>query len=175
MEAWESVVRWLEENAPGNAAALAPPASAAEIAAAESAVGVAFPAELRAWLLANNGVRAADSAMDRAHAHDDGCFLADGRHLLSAELIVKVHERQMPSPNESAEDAPWRRSWIPFAVEADWMYGYFVEADSGAVGSWGDYGEVTLSAFPSLSAFFAHVLGEMRTFRAVTDGLLDID
>jgi hypothetical protein len=40
--AWGRVVRWLEENAPGNAAALAPPASQDEIAAAENAIGVTY-------------------------------------------------------------------------------------------------------------------------------------
>ncbi|GGY39925.1 hypothetical protein GCM10010299_52900 [Streptomyces tanashiensis] len=64
--AWAGVVRWLEENAPGNAAALAPPASEAEIAASESAVGVAFPAEPRAWLLVCNGVRPAERLRPRA-------------------------------------------------------------------------------------------------------------
>ncbi|MDT9691466.1 SMI1/KNR4 family protein [Streptomyces sp. P9(2023)] len=168
-------MQWLEENAPGNAAALAAPASVGEIAAAQSAIGVTFPQELRTWLLVNNGVRAAESELDRAHAHDDGCFLSSGWHLLSTDLMVKVHERQMPSPNESADDSPWRRSWIPFAVEADWMYGYFVDEASGAVGSWGDYGEVKLAEFPSLSTFFDHLVEEMQTVRTVTDGRLDCD
>ncbi|CAM5260793.1 hypothetical protein [Streptomyces tanashiensis] len=115
------------------------------------------------------------SAYDRAHAHDDGCFLTDGWHLLSTELIVEVHERQTPAPGRSAEEVPWRRSWTPFAVEADWMDGYLVDASAGVVGACGDYGEVRPSEFPSLSAYFEHVLGEMRTFRTVTDGVLDRD
>ncbi|RST24807.1 SMI1/KNR4 family protein [Streptomyces sp. WAC04770] len=174
-KAWGRVVRWLEENAPKNAAALSPPASQAEVIAAQDAIGVDFPQELRDWLMINNGVRAADSEMSRAHAHDNGCFLDSGWHLLSTELIVKVHERQMPSPLESPEDSPWQRGWIPFAAEADWMYGYFIDSNDGTVGSWGDYGEVEFSKFSSLSAFFVQILNDMQTIRTVTDGCLDCD
>ncbi|MEU5372829.1 SMI1/KNR4 family protein [Streptomyces sp. NPDC005951] len=174
-QAWFRVVGWLETNAPINASALAPAASQVDITAAQNAIGVSFPESLRAWLQVNNGVLAAQSRMSRAHAHDDGCFLDSGWHLLSTDLIVKVHERQMPSPLEAPEESIWQRDWIPFAAEADWMYGYFVDARDGAVGSWGDYGDISLAEFPSLAAFFAHLSNELQTIRTVTDGRLDCD
>ncbi|MFF3606905.1 hypothetical protein [Streptomyces sp. NPDC002463] len=70
--AWSRLVQWLNGNAPVNAAALRPPAAVQEIVAAEQTIGVPFPVELRTWLTLNNGVRLADSRLDRAPVHDDG-------------------------------------------------------------------------------------------------------
>ncbi|MBT2441967.1 hypothetical protein J7E93_18005 [Streptomyces sp. ISL-36] len=71
------MVRRLQDNAPVSAAALRPAAAAEDIAAAEHAGSVPFPAELRTWLTINNGVRTADSTLDRApYTTTDASFRA---------------------------------------------------------------------------------------------------
>ncbi|MEU7318900.1 SMI1/KNR4 family protein, partial [Streptomyces sp. NPDC007083] len=54
--AWGRVEAWLRAHAPASAALLRPAASAADIATAEAAMGVEFPATLAAWYRIHDGV-----------------------------------------------------------------------------------------------------------------------
>ena len=56
-EAWARIEEWLARHTPASAAALAPPADPADIAAAEAALGLAFPPELVESLRRHDGQR----------------------------------------------------------------------------------------------------------------------
>ncbi len=73
--AWERIERWLMAHAPQVAAGLNPPASEAELAETEAALGVQFPADFRAAYLRHNGQK------------PDAPSLIDGWDLLSLERI----------------------------------------------------------------------------------------
>jgi hypothetical protein len=52
---WTDIEAWLEQHAPGIAPTLAPPASAAAVAAVESELGVIFPNSVRESYLVHDG------------------------------------------------------------------------------------------------------------------------
>ena len=54
-ELWERIERWLATNAPELHAALQPGASEAEINDAEAALGISFPADVRASFAIHDG------------------------------------------------------------------------------------------------------------------------
>ncbi|MFE0640703.1 SMI1/KNR4 family protein [Streptomyces sp. NPDC058877] len=156
VQAWSRLVGWLEEHAPVNHRALNGPASEEEIAAAEEQLGVRLPDQLRAYLKVNNGtVAQLDDSNGLTGSCTEGEFLSGCWALLPLSTIVRLHHVMMPGPNEDA--AHWDREWIPFAAEpyeCGEMYGYFVDAITGSVGRWGDYGERDARAYPSLRDFF---------------------
>jgi cell wall assembly regulator SMI1 len=59
-ESWRRIIAWLAHRAPVTAAAIRPPASAAEIDRTETAVGRALPADLRAWWELMDGIAESD-------------------------------------------------------------------------------------------------------------------
>lgn len=54
-ERWTQLEEWIETNAPAFASTLRPPATAAEIDAAETELGVTFPPSVRQTYLIHNG------------------------------------------------------------------------------------------------------------------------
>ena len=177
--AWGRVVRWLEQNAPGSAAALAPPAGPKAISDAEERLGVKFPQEVWTWLLINDGVRIDDREYDKFPAEGGG-FLPSSWHLLSVDQMVRVYEFRMgceerePTPDGDPDCVTWHRDWIPFAVEGDWLYGRFIDTRTGTLGRWSDGGVNRFDTHDSLAEFFHELADEMRTHGPghVVDGVL---
>ncbi|MGW2788251.1 SMI1/KNR4 family protein [Streptomyces populi] len=178
-QAWGRGTRWLERNAPKNAAALCGPAAPKTIIDAEVRLGVSFPQELWTWLLTNNGVRMADDDASGRFVGPDSSFLPAGWHLLSVEQIVEVYEwrtdvREMESsPGPDPVCLWWHHDWIPFAVEADWLYGRFIDTSTGKLGRWSDGDLNQFETHDSLAEYFHSLADEMRRRGTVKDGALD--
>ncbi|MFR9754405.1 SMI1/KNR4 family protein [Streptomyces sp. TR06-5] len=164
-EAWGRVTQWLADHAPVNAATLCPPASLEEVWTAEREMGMPVPQEVREWLVINNGVR--DTGPDPEtgwHANADSCFLTCTRYPLSTAHMVRVYRERLAYAD--GDTLAWSPRWIPFAADGDWFGGNFVDMDTGAVGSWGDYGELDLDMYPSLAAYFDNELSEITRYVA---------
>jgi cell wall assembly regulator SMI1 len=176
-QAWGRVVRWLELNAPKNAAALCEPASPKMISDAEAKLGVSFPQEMWTWLLTNNGVRTLDEDGGR-FAASGGSFLPSGWHLLSVAQVVDVSEWRKdmaamePSPDPDRETLGWHQDWVPFAVETDWLYGRFIDTGTGMLGRWSDGDLNEFETHDSLAEYFHSLADEMRTYGKTEDGYL---
>ncbi|MET8558248.1 SMI1/KNR4 family protein [Streptomyces sp. NPDC004959] len=182
-EAWQRVVSWLLEHAPVSHRALGAAANEEEIAAVEEKMGVRFPEFLRAYLKINDGTV---TRLDRSNGLTGSCpegeFLAGGWALLPLSSIERLHYQMMPGPNE--DEGYWRKEWIPFAAESyecGEMYGFFIDAETGAVGLWSDGDVETMDIFPDLSEFFASVLedlerilGPEETSQRIQDGCVTL-
>ncbi|MFD0119705.1 SMI1/KNR4 family protein [Streptomyces sp. NPDC058320] len=177
-QAWGRVTRWLERHAPRNAAALGEPAGPKMISEAEGRLGVSFPQQMWTWLLTHNGVRRKEDHFGGSSEARANCFLPSGWHLLSVEEIVAVYEwrtsmaAMQPSPHPTPECLGWHRNWIPFAVESDWLYGWFVDASTGVLGSWSDGDLNELGTHDDLAEYFHDLADEMRLYGKVEDGEL---
>lgn len=106
---WSRIERWLAAKAPRTHAALRPPASRARIAAAQTRMSVAFPADLVASL--------------RRH---DGASAIDGFDLPPFYRLLNLDEMRLDwetSCEVLAADAPeddwWHRAFVPFASAGD--------------------------------------------------------
>lgn len=177
-QAWGRVTRWLERNAPKNAAALCGPARPKMISDAEAKLGLSFPQEMWTWLLTNDGVRTADGDASGRFVGADSSFLPSGWHLLSVEQIVKVYEWRIgmeamqPSPDPDPVCLGWHRDWIPFAVETDWLYGRFIDTSTGLLGRWSDGDLNQFETHDSLADYFHSLANQMRKYGKTEDGRL---
>lgn len=111
---WERIEAWLRANAPELAAALNPPASAEQIAATERALGIQFPADVRATYFRHDG-------QDR-----DAPGLLDGWEWLSLERIQEEWQVwkglldggdfaniQSEGDGQNVRQDWWHPAWIP--------------------------------------------------------------
>ncbi|MFJ9244323.1 SMI1/KNR4 family protein [Streptomyces sp. NPDC101776] len=178
--AWGRVVRWLERNAPKNAATLQTPTTPERIADAEARLKVAFPEEVRTWLLTNGGVEMEDTGHDWKSPGPDSSFIPNGWHLLSLDDMVRVHERRLDLHQSSGipddgEDAvlAWRREWLPFVVERDELYGRFVDTRTGMVGRWSDGDVNRFGMHDSLAEYFQVLADTMETRAHLVDGRIE--
>lgn len=178
--AWGRVTRWLERNAPKNAAALQPPATPKRIGEAESRLGLSLPEELRAWLLVNNGVEMKETGHGWLSPAPGSSFVPYGWHLLSTAELVKVYERRLDfqktgdvPDDEDDEVLVWRREWFPFVADCDELNGKFIDVRTGAVGKWSDGDMNRFGTHGSLTEFFDE-LGDLLSADAhVVDGRIE--
>lgn len=141
--AWERIEQWLVEQAPLTRRMLRPPAGEQAIRAAEDAIGVPFPQELRSLYALHDGINEAGHYVDYPHdtvppdpadpywAHENAsCFLPGGFGWLPLGEAVAL-------AGSAADSASGPR--IPFLADlADaCMYGMWVDGD-GNLGTWGD-------------------------------------
>lgn len=111
-EAWARIEEWLAWHTQAGAAALAPPAGPADIAAAEAALGLAFPPELVESLRRHDGQRiwanilpegpplSATGIVDHWRACMDVAASFDGL-----------------TPHRPGAEPWWHERWVPFAAE----------------------------------------------------------
>ncbi|KJS59489.1 Lsr2 family DNA-binding protein [Streptomyces rubellomurinus] len=166
-EAWARVAAWLRRNDPGAFAALGGPASPDAIARAEARMGLELPPELRQWLRANDGdtdVRpdAPGSLVER------GCAvpLPGGSLLLGLGDIQRVYLHQLAmersEPSEDPDAPLWRPEWVPIAADRDGLYGTFLDAVTGTVGTWADASLPEEGVHASLAAFLQHAADQLE-------------
>ncbi|MEV7567726.1 SMI1/KNR4 family protein [Streptomyces tanashiensis] len=142
LPAWARIVHWLEEHAPGDAAALRPGASEAALDALEDGLGFPLDPALRALLAACDGV------VPRRASDEAGAFLI-GYGLLDTEKVLEgqryLASRAEEAVEEGYEDEVGRTSharWVPFAqaLTGDLLFVDHREDGYGTVGelSFGD-------------------------------------
>jgi cell wall assembly regulator SMI1 len=162
-EIWKKFEAWLETNWPDGLKDLNPPATAEEISALETALGVSLPADYVACLKTHNG-----------QANTVG-GLFDNTDFLSTSAIFdqwKVWKELLDSgtfdgnnsePEPGIKDDWWNAKWIPFTYNGcgDHHCLDLAPAQGGRVGQvitmWHDMGERTLLADSFSSWFDAYV------------------
>ncbi|WP_461092197.1 SMI1/KNR4 family protein [Streptomyces incanus] len=149
------------------------------IDAAEEEMATAIPAELRVWLLLNNGSTAKDVLEGSFyHPHPDSVFLPGNKVFLDLRQIVDVYRDFL------AGGADWQPEWVPFAQQSDASYGYFLDTGAGSAQAPVMYFAEAAPpklAFPSLADFLEatanaleggggiRALGNRVPYRPVTD------
>lgn len=123
--AWDRIERWLVANQPEAFAALRPGASAADLDAVESALGVQLPAAFRASLQRHDG-----QTFDGPWLVDGGqlCAIADAldewtswKEMLDAGDLDGFEIDARPAPQVGG-DTWWRPGWIPItAHDGDYL------------------------------------------------------
>lgn len=165
--AWGRVTAWLERNAPEAFAALGGPGSPAAIREAERDMGLDLPTEMRQWLLAND-IDAGKQPDDRSApvAPGRGTGLPGGHLLLGLTGIQRLYRQRMKleelAPSADPEYPLWRREWLPVAAERDGLYGTFLDALNGTIGTWDEASGPEEGVYASLSAFFQAAADRME-------------
>jgi cell wall assembly regulator SMI1 len=108
-EAWARIEDWLARHAPASATVLAPPADPAEIAAAEVALGLAFPADLVESLRRHNGL------VEWANILPENPPLSVARIVEHRQMCMEVAESIDGFTARSGGEPWWHESWLPFA------------------------------------------------------------
>ena len=104
--AWTAIDGWLERNAPASARAQHPPADPAAIAAAEQALGLTFPADVRASLRHHDGQPAYGTDLP-------------GYPLLTVDRMVEVRQMMLRVHGDDVgrgdDDGGylWHEAWLP--------------------------------------------------------------
>ncbi|MEU3049032.1 MULTISPECIES: SMI1/KNR4 family protein [unclassified Streptomyces] len=163
---WGQVVAWLAENAPVNHQGLGAPATAEELAAAEQRLDVRFTDELRAYLSLNNGTRTSLDGHGRPVSTRAGEFLSGGWWLLPLEAMLRVHEFRTSVAVDNGQ--VWPKQWVPIVAESSdcgEMYGYFIDVETGAVGSWSDGDQDDPHVYPGLAAYLADIYRQFAELR----------
>ncbi|RSM71710.1 glucan synthase [Amycolatopsis sp. WAC 01375] len=142
--AWDRVERWLKANAPTTAKTLRPPATIARIAEAQRKAGVAFPAELIAFLLQHDGV----SGIGESFA------LPPFHHLASTETVASQAKVMCDVLISSGLDGNvgswWHGRFVPVAVDGGGD-GLFLDqrTGTGRLGDWNHEGSVSFDRLPA--------------------------
>ncbi|GAA3657276.1 SMI1/KNR4 family protein [Streptomyces fenghuangensis] len=174
---WSQITEWLRRNAPRSYAQLHEGATPDALAHTRARLGTALPEELSAMLRMNNGVQIDPNDPDGMRPRPSGKFISDFYGILPTYLITRANEHMNAVYNDGERDGEWKRHWIPFAVESDWLYGLFVDGATGAVGSWSDGGPIEENVHPSLSAWLEESFHLMRNRADVYNEMVvwDID
>jgi cell wall assembly regulator SMI1 len=130
-ESWDRILDWLTQHAPATMDRIAPPATAADIAAAQEAVGVDLPTDLVAWWQRANG-----SASSWSHQRFNllpiyrPCRIEHA--LNSRQVWWQVWHDQMIERGWLAEEDFTRAQSNPAGTEAGmWLSGFLPIASSG--------------------------------------------
>nr|WSZ18807.1 SMI1/KNR4 family protein [Streptomyces canus] len=163
--AWDGIDEWLLSHAPASYASLKEPATDADLAVLEEALGVPLPEELILLLRRHNG---ASAPHERPAVGSAGFFLPRADRLLSAQEMREHHamRNRLLDEDESGHLSPtwWHREWIPFTVSnaADALFvdhchtGGKPKPTFGRVGKFSHDGDAKIHAF-SLTEFFEQV------------------
>lgn len=115
-DSWIRIEAWLAEHAPATFAGLEPPAAPEAIAAAEAAIGLPFPDELRRSLLRHDGTG--------HHQLLPLMWMPLGVDGISGNWAVNMEvQADVWGPDTGEDDGDpeadtgpwWHRQWIPFA------------------------------------------------------------
>lgn len=111
VESWERIEAWLGEHAPQTLATLNGPADPATVAEAERAVGVSFPADLKASLARHDGAGEDGGTLGRLELVGGYGLMSLGQIVDSWRSLTEILQSQ---GQESAGDW-WHPRWIPVA------------------------------------------------------------
>ncbi|MGC0385635.1 hypothetical protein RKD33_005852 [Streptomyces sp. SAI-129] len=158
---------WLEHHAVDVFAALGGRGSQAAICRAEQHMGLELPEQLRQWFLTHD-IDAGRQPHRGGGLVSLGCpgVIPSGGLLLGLMDVERVylHKLAMEDTEPSGDtDYPfWRREWVPIVSERDGVYGKFVNASTGTVGSWSEGSSPADSEYTSLFAFFQDVADQLE-------------
>ncbi|MEU3183571.1 SMI1/KNR4 family protein [Streptomyces sp. NPDC006923] len=142
-DAWQRIIRWLEQHAPESHAAVRVGVSSDAITALEHGLGTRIPVALRAlWLLT-----AGDDGV-----HGQG-WLPGNEALMPLDAVADFYRERMAA--QAYEDTVharhperdrftvWKEAWIPVASfgVADRTSGLYLDAATGYLGRWSRYNE----------------------------------
>ncbi|MCP2165298.1 SMI1/KNR4 family protein [Goodfellowiella coeruleoviolacea] len=160
--AWQRIETWLAAHAPATAATLAPPATVDSIAAAEQAVGVAFPAELVASLLRHNGAESTStvSAFTLPTIYEP---MSVDRIVAAWRLRCRIDDGARAGDGDGFADGWWwHRRYVPFAEDGRGDYQFFDQRD-GAGSRIGEAARVDGVNFAGQPAGLADLLERTAT------------
>jgi cell wall assembly regulator SMI1 len=103
LDLWQRLREYLQREAPTVLASLNPPASEREIVAAQAALGMELPADLRASLLVHNGQHVEIPLIPQEHGRR-GEMMATWGELLPLEKIICTSVREMGFIADMAAD-----------------------------------------------------------------------
>ena len=154
-QSWARVTSWLRRNAPGSYRALRPPATTAELAAAQNGLDVAIPDDLLLLLSMTNG----SAADDPDPALQFGSRFLPGRHFADERRGIQPQNQMLTEILADLDDfmvrSWWHPAWVPFAshVAADALV---IDQRPGAgQGAVGEFSHWTVKP-PSIGAVAAH-------------------
>ncbi|WP_143138675.1 SMI1/KNR4 family protein [Lentzea waywayandensis] len=140
---WTRADAWLRSHAPELHAKFLPPATAADVAAAEEAIGAPLPADLAAWWTACGGLEEADYAPLVPEFYSP---FGVGRALEVREMTMRIRRevavdprvgdvdsyeaRKLGEPAGSLIGDLWLPLFVPIAVSASGSY-LFVDLREG--------------------------------------------
>jgi cell wall assembly regulator SMI1 len=112
-EIWERIHHWLRQHAPAVLDSLRPGAGDQTIRAAEEALGLALPADVRESYSIHDGQAKGEHGFVPA--------LVEGQELLPLEAVVAEWGRRMERLAEGAEHEvpPWHPAWVPLLRSGD--------------------------------------------------------
>jgi cell wall assembly regulator SMI1 len=102
---------WLAKHRPGYLRALLPGAAAAELDAAQAAIGMNLPPGLRVLLTWHNG-----------QSPETPASFEESWKLLTAREISAEKKELDGDPAAAARQSAWRRTWIPFMEDDSGSY-----------------------------------------------------
>ncbi|WP_073264535.1 SMI1/KNR4 family protein [Cryptosporangium aurantiacum] len=152
-DAWARIEDWMAAHAPASAAVLAPPADPDAIAAAEAALGLAFPNEL------TQSLRRHDGLTEWANV------LPEARPLAVAGIVESYRERMDVAPDVDGftpagpENEPWwHPRWLPFGDAEGDLQVFDLRREPARLG-WAPHDNpgTFADAWPSLTAYLTAV------------------
>ncbi|GHH20247.1 hypothetical protein Srubr_46590 [Streptomyces rubradiris] len=127
-DSWRRIEAWLEHHAPVTHAALGSGATQEEIDAAEAALGIAVPVELRTlWGLVSGG-----------STGGYGLFLGNAM-LIGLDEVAEVYRSKMrEQADEEEADIVWNSAWVPvFSSNChDTVSGTYLNTETGLLWNW---------------------------------------
>lgn len=166
---WTTIAAWLEAEHPSALAHWKPPATEAQIAAAEQKLGVTFPADYRAFLLIHDG-------------QEDGAPMVGLGSLLSVSDVASARENIFGEDKpvdpelvgEGVRAVEYSPKWIPISVSARGRDNLCLDLDPAPGGAIGQILEYIADADerPLVAKSFADLLS--KYFEQAQTGEIDL-
>jgi cell wall assembly regulator SMI1 len=169
---WEVIREWLESHCPAEAARLRPPASEAELRAAEDEVGASLPSDLGGWWRTADGVTDGSWLMPAGFApYSVAAALSSRRAWIGASEDGGLIARHADEPAGTSCDGVWLPRWLPVAGSGGGD-DIFVDLRPGpAFGCVGEFRHDSWDyrgpRWPSVTAMLAETADVLTTGRSV--------
>ncbi|MET8830513.1 SMI1/KNR4 family protein [Streptomyces sp. NPDC004610] len=176
-ESWDRIEDWLSRHAPVTLSRLRPPASTADIEAAQRTLGVTLPDDVAASLRRHDGVELADGTLELSYYGPLSCVADIVDRTLS---LRRIGERfaDLDGGEEDEEDddahelaAFWRPEWLLLTLGIGWQStdGLFVTCrpgpHHGRPGRYFDEDMPTFTEWPSFRQLLADLADALRDGR----------
>jgi len=176
---WRALEAWLEANHPDGTAVLAEPATADQVAAVESTLGVELPASFVAFLRRHDGQTPGARPLFRRFRPYSTASIEENWEQM-AELLddgtfddrLDDFEARFGGPDEGVRDVWWSKWWVPFAQDASGNF-LCLDLDPAPVGDrgqviavWHDMPTRPVRA-PSFDAWLSGVVDDIEAGQLV--------